>query len=292
MKKALTLNAVFSALSGIILILIPERIAHFFELPLATPFWVTGVVLIFFSLTILYEIKRANPIAILWIITQDMLWVTASIYWLVFNPFGTPQNANLLIAAVGLMVLLMAINQSAALAKTDAIDGVGTKQLKSARSVSATKSESWKVISDVGNYHQVAPNIDEVKIISGEGKGMVRSCSHGKDSWTESCSLWKEEEIYSFTVNTSAPDYPYPLKYLKGTWQVQEESPEKTAILLTFEFTYRYKIMSILVHPFLRWKFNKITEELLDNWQQALENKGEETAEANSRLATQDLMKR
>ena len=275
MKKALTLNTLFSALSGIILIIIPQRIASFFELPDTTPFWVTGIVLIFFSLTILYEIKRFNPIAILWIITQDMLWVAASIFWLVFNPFHTPQNANLLVAAVAIVVLLMALNQSAALAKTDAIEGESTKQLKSVRRVAATKSESWKVISDVGNYHKVAPNIDEVKIISGEGKGMVRSCSHGKDSWTESCSLWKEEEVYSFTVNTSAQDYPYPLKFLKGTWQVEEESPEKTNILLIFEFTYRYKILNILVHPFLRAKFNKITEELLDNLQQKLEIKGE-----------------
>lgn len=271
MKKALTLNAVFSALSGIILIVIPGRIAHFFELPSATPFLVVGIVLIFFSLTILYEIKRGNSIAILWIITQDMLWVMGSIYWLAFNPFDTPQQANLVVAAVAIIVLLMGINQSAALAKKDIIDGEGTKQLRSARTVAATKSASWKLMADVGNYHQVAPNIDDVKIISGEGKGMVRSCSHGKDSWTETCSIWQEEELYSFTVNTSAPDYPYPLKYLKGTWQVQEAGTDRTTILLSFEFNYKYKILNILVHPFLRSKFNKITEELLDNWQHKLE---------------------
>ena len=140
------------------------------------------------------------------------------------------------------------------------------------RDVNATKTATWKVISDVANYHSVAPNVDDVKIISGERTGMVRSCSHGKDNWTETCTLWEEGEQYSFEVNTTAPDYPYPLKYLKGTWKIQELAPGQTRIIMIFDFTYKRKIHYVILHPFMKGKFNKICDELLNNWQGMLEN--------------------
>lgn len=167
--------------------------------------------------------------------------------------------------------MLIAINQLHTLTTVDSTNEEGIKELHFKRNVAAPKAETWKVISDVSNYHKVAPNIDHVKIISGEGTGMVRSCSHGKESWTETCSLWEEEKKYSFEVNTSAPDYPYPLKYLKGTWEVEEIDLKHTEIKMIFEFGYKQKIQDIVIHPLLRENFKKISKELMDNWQTMLE---------------------
>ncbi|PHR42612.1 MAG: hypothetical protein COA32_17245 [Fluviicola sp.] len=130
------------------------------------------------------------------------------------------------------------------------------------RKVKANKPDVWKVISDVENYHEVAGNIDEVKIVSGEKEGMVRACSHGKDSWTEKCSLWEEEKEYSFEVDTSAPDYPYPFKVLRGNWQVKELADNKTEIIMNFEFEYTKSIHNLLLHPLMKHKFIKICKDL------------------------------
>ncbi|HHP7240030.1 MAG TPA: hypothetical protein ACFCUD_00050 [Cyclobacteriaceae bacterium] len=46
---------------------------------------------------------------------------------------------------------------------------------------------------------------------------MVRSYSFKDDKWSEECVDWREEEQFSFVVNTKAKDYPYPFSYLKGT---------------------------------------------------------------------------
>jgi len=135
----------------------------------------------------------------------------------------------------------------------------------------ANKEKTWRVISDVSNYHEIAPNIDSVEIISGEGEGMIRKCTHKANNWTEVATLWEEGEQYSFEVNTDAEDYPYPLKFLKGTWQVKEISKSKTEIIMKFDFAYKRKIYKLLLHPFMKSKFNKISEELLDNWQRKLE---------------------
>lgn len=273
MKKALSINALFSGLSGLSLLLFHWTLANFFGIQSATPFLVIGIALVFFALTILFEIRRQNPLAILWIITQDMLWVVGSLYILLFSPFDISKSGHFAIAVVAIIVLLMALNQSSALAQADTVQGKEIKKLHFTRTIAASKAKTWKVVSDVANYQKVAPNIDKVEVISGEGQGMVRSCSHGKDSWTETCSLWEEEKQYSFIVDTSAPDYPYPLKYLKGSWEVEEVDPTHTTIHLTFEFAYARKFQNVILHPIVKGKFKKTAEELLDNWQELLEKK-------------------
>jgi len=271
LQKALGINAIFSGISGLGLIIFHNPIANIFKASYSAVFWIIGVGLVFFASTILYEVKKQRPLAVLWIIIQDFIWVTGSVILLLMQPFNIPRTGTNTIAAIALVVLFMAINQSSALAQTDSNGQKRRKQLTFKRTIKATKSEVWKVISDVANYHQVAPNIDDVTIVSGKDEGMVRKCSHGKDSWSETCSAWEEEKTYSFIVNTSAPDYPYPLSFMQGTWNVIELDSNHTEIEMIFEFKYKKKLYNLL-HPIMKIKFGKISNELLDNWQKMIEN--------------------
>lgn len=273
LQKSLLINALFSGLSGTILVAINKHIATLFDISNTSVFWIVGVALIFFSVTIVYEIRRQNPLGVLAIILQDYLWVLGSIILLITQPFEISKTGNVIIAAIALVVLLMAINQAKALAQIDSILIKGIKRLSFERTMKATKSIVWKVISNVANYHEVAPNVDEVIIISGNGEGMIRSCSHGKDSWTETCSLWQEEKEYAFQVNTAASDYPYPFKFLKGNWKVEEIDNSQTKVIMLFEYEYSKKFHNWLLHPILKGKFSKTAEKLLDNWQNQIEKK-------------------
>lgn len=271
LQKALSANALFSGLSGIILIIVNQHVAYLFETNNNTVFWITGLVLIFFSVTIIYEIKRQKPSGVLSIIVQDFLWVTGSVILLIFQPFEISTTGNSITAVVALIVLFMGIIQAKALARTDESIAKGSKQLRFERTVEAPRENVWKVISDVANYHKAAPNIDSVKILSGEGRGMVRRCSHGKDSWTETCSAWIKQKKYSFEVNTAAPDYPYPFKRLAGTWEIEELDNTTTKIVMVFDFQYKRKFHNWLLHPLLKNTLSNTVEELLDNWQSELE---------------------
>jgi len=273
LQKSLRINAIFSSVSGIVLIAFNQPIAKLFDTKNNAVFWIVGIVLLLFASTIFYEVIKQRPLAVLWIITQDFLWVVGSIFMVAINPFEISKTGNLTIGVIALIVLFMGINQSKALAQVDSSAVKGKKHFRFERIVKASKPAVWKVIADVANYDKVAPNIDDVKIISGEGQGMVRSCSHGKDSWTETCSMWQEEKTYSFEVNTAAPNYPYPFKFLKGTWEVQEIDSTTTKIVMLFDFEYKHGFQNILVHPLLKGKFTKTAHELLDNWQKMLEKK-------------------
>ncbi len=111
LQKALKTNALFSGISGIILILLNHQIALVFGTTNYTVFWVIGLLLIYFSITIWYEIKKQRRFAVLWIIIQDYSWVLGSLILIVFNPFEITQIGNFIIAIVALIVLFMGINQ-------------------------------------------------------------------------------------------------------------------------------------------------------------------------------------
>lgn len=272
LQKSLRLNAAFSGISGLMLMIFQVSIAQLFGIINKSIFMVIGLALVIFASTIIYEIFKQRPLGVLWIIIQDIIWVIGSATILTFSTFDISKMGNSLIVIVAIVVLFMAVNQAKALAQIDSVGQKGIKHFSFERIVKAPKQAVWKVISDVANYDKVAPNIDEVKIISGEGRGMVRSCSHGKESWTETCSIWLEEKAYSFEVNTSAPNYPYPFQFLKGTWEVHEIETNTTKIVMLFDFKYKYKFQNVLIHPILKGKFTKTANELLDNWQKMLEN--------------------
>lgn len=270
--KSTKTNAYSTLVSGLAILLFSGKLQDIFQIDTNTPFLVVGGVITFFSFTMFIEIKKQRPLALLWIITQDFLFTVASIYVILFKPFEISNAGYLIIGLFLIPIVFFIIYQSIGLSRIDSIAGTKTKKLTFSRLVKADKPKVWKVISDVGNYHKIAPNIDNAKIISGQEVGMVRACSHGKDSWTETCSLWEEEKEYSFEVDTSAPDYPYPFKNLRGNWQVQDAGKGKTKIVMNFEFEFKKAYQNILMYPLMKIQFKKICKELLDNWQQEVDH--------------------
>lgn len=273
LQTALLINAIFSGTSGIALIILNHQIAKTFGTENNTLFWIVGLALVYFAITISIEVVKQRALATLWIIVQDFIWVVGSITLLVLNPVSITPIGISLIIIVALIVLFMGLNQAKALAEIDNNPKNKGKEWQFSQIVKADKKTTWKLISNVENYALFAPNIDEVNIISGDRLGTVRTCSHGKNKWAETCTLWTDEKEYAYEVQTTEPNYPYPLKFLKGYWAVDEIDKTTTKIVLRFEFQYNKKIQNILLHPIFKMKFIKVAEELLDNWKQELEQK-------------------
>jgi len=261
-------NGIFSVSTGIILVFFGASVARIFDVGNTLIFKLTGTGLLLFATFVFLEARKQRPLNVLSIIFLDMVWVLATIIILIVKPFELSVTGHELLGIVGVVVLTFAILQAYALINLDNVTGEEDhKRLTFQKMVSVPKSKAWKVISDVGNYHQVASNIDQVEIISGDKQGMVRSCSFKDDKWSEECVEWREEEQFSFVVNTKAKDYPYPFSYLKGTWRVEEVEPEKTSILMIFEFSFKWRYQDLLIYPFMKIKFTKICDDLLNRWE-------------------------
>ena len=118
LQKALKGNAIFSSISGITMILLNRQIANLFGTVNNTVFWIVGLILIYFAITICYEIKRQRRLAVLWVIIQDYIWVIGSLVLIIINPFQITQIGNFIIGIIALIVLYMGIYQMIALKKT------------------------------------------------------------------------------------------------------------------------------------------------------------------------------
>ena len=117
LQKSLKYNAIFSSISGLIMILFNNQIAELFGISNNSVFWIVGLILIYFTITIWYEIRKQRKIAVLWIIIQDFLWVIGSVILILLNPFDITSLGNLIIGFIAFIVLLMGLTQTRALNK-------------------------------------------------------------------------------------------------------------------------------------------------------------------------------
>ncbi|MHA7059621.1 hypothetical protein ACWGOQ_0020510 [Aquimarina sp. M1] len=118
LQKALKINALFSSTSGVIMILLNHQIAKLFGTNNNSIFWIVGLILMYFALTIWYEITKQRKLAVIWIVIQDYIWVLGSLILIIFNPFGITLTGKLIIGTIALIVLYMGINQMKGLKKT------------------------------------------------------------------------------------------------------------------------------------------------------------------------------
>ncbi|CAL2084027.1 hypothetical protein [Tenacibaculum sp. 190524A05c] len=117
LQKALRNNAIFSSISGVLMILLNRQLSSLFGTSNNTIFWSIGLVLLYFAITIGFEIKKQRRTPIIWIIIQDYVWVLGSIIILITKPFQITSTGNLIIGIIALIVLFMGIHQTIELKK-------------------------------------------------------------------------------------------------------------------------------------------------------------------------------
>ena len=138
------------------------------------------------------------------------------------------------------------------------------------RNIQAPRDIIWEVISDLNHYSDYASNLSRTEVVSGKGVGLIRQCADNRGGeWNETCTLWDEGQRYSFEVDTSPSDYPYPFTFLKGTWGIEETDDSPTLVM---RFDYQPKgdlpIIGWSINRFvLHRAFKPIAEDLLDKWE-------------------------
>ncbi len=263
-------NAAFSFISGCVLMFRTKPTAREMGFENYWMLFLVGLSLVLFSYTVFRQALEPKPAAIFVIVLLDFAWVFSSFILLYFIRHRLTLFGRRVITGVASIVLTLGLIQAYGLWSVDSKGQDGFKRLHYERNVQASKQATWQLISDVANYHLIAPNIDHVEILSGHGLGMVRECNSGSEEWIETCTRLDEGEAYTFRVNTEADNYPYPLKALTGTWKVKELGEDDSQIIMIFDLVYERAIYNLLLHPFFRKKFDTICQELLDNWERKL----------------------
>ncbi|MEM7022358.1 MAG: SRPBCC family protein [Pseudomonadota bacterium] len=283
LRRVLLGNAAVSALCGTALILTPGRLTDLLlaaqvevlGLSATSILLILGVLLILVALDVVFVATRRelSSLFVRLISALDWAWVGASVLMLLlaresFTAFGTAT-----VALLAALTALFAIVQARLQRGLNNYPGVdvwredGQLFVRATRTVDAPASRVWSVVSDHEGYADVADNLSKVEVMDGDGLGMVRRCHDTKGrSWAEKCVLWEDGRRYSFVVDTTAPDYPYPIAELRGTWGL-EPGAEGTSIVMEFQLRPRQGILGNLLTRAMVGPFERTCDRLLTNWQ-------------------------
>ena len=146
----------------------------------------------------------------------------------------------------------------------------GEYQYRFSRTVDASRKLTWDVVADVSNYSQYATNLHSVKVDRPGGIGQVRTCTDVNGSWQETCTGWEEMKSYSFLAHADAKDYPFPISYLKGTWNLTDVDGRGTRIDIEFTVKWKYRVIGWTLGEKAKEVFASSNKTVLDNWEKEI----------------------
>lgn len=244
LNRSLMANAIFSILSGSIMLLFPSMVA---ELTGAGPlllYQIIGAGLLGFALYVGYLALRPNPnvFDVLLVSLGDIGWVLGSILLLALAYGVLSTQGIFVIAVVALIVLAFAAAQLRGIDRlfqvTDA--AVPTHRICIEVQTDAAAAKIWPIIADMGRIKEYSPHLASSSLRDGAqpAPGAVRECSDTKgNQWAEKCTLVSNEERQlSVTFLADEPGFPYPFRTMDGGWQVQPND-DGSIVTIWFETT-------------------------------------------------------
>jgi hypothetical protein len=113
LKKYLTINSLFSAISGAIMVLFPNDLNTFFNVSISYIFSILGINLLIFALIVGYVAQKQlhNKSLVNLISGLDGLWVVGSLGIIIFQLFDLSQNGYIAIGLVAIWIGFLGYKQ-------------------------------------------------------------------------------------------------------------------------------------------------------------------------------------
>lgn len=140
--------------------------------------------------------------------------------------------------------------------------------IEASRSVAAPPEVVWDVVVDPDVYERVAPNLDEVTVVTGAGPGMVRRCvDTGGNEWTETCTDWEDGRSFSVAVDVETSDFHRRLfSRFEGTWTCEDRADD-VLVTIALDCETRYGPLGWVVAKGLERKGASLVEAIFDGWE-------------------------
>jgi hypothetical protein len=113
LKKYLTINSSFSAVSGLTMLLLSKKLNELFNINNVYIFPFIGLNLMVFAAFVWYVSRRQldNKILVMTITMLDILWVIGSVAIVLLDLFDLSNNGYILIGSVALWIAFLAYKQ-------------------------------------------------------------------------------------------------------------------------------------------------------------------------------------
>lgn len=225
LRIALTVNAVFSMLCALVLIVFPATLAAWigFNYPLVLQGVGAGLVL--FAADIIHQVTRPrlSTWRALYTSMADFSWVLGSIVVLLFAHRYFSSFGIIAIAVIAVIVGVMGAWQLKHIGTAHAGTSYPYRHCL-AVSVRVPAQQLWQVIADMGNIAEYMPSLRSsfLRDDANPGRGAVRLCEdrNGK-RWGEECISYQDNHSFEVRFLSEAPDFPFPASTMYGGWQVE-----------------------------------------------------------------------
>lgn len=273
LASAISHNALFSALSGIVLL----AAAPVLSSPIGVAAWIlatVGVGLVGFAGVLVWLLAAPPRLAIgaPFVLAADVAWVLGAVVLLAGFPRLLAPAGQVGLGAVSMVVAAIAVGQAVGLRRRgdEPMTASTPVRLRVERVVDVPVDRVWEAISDAGEYGRFAPGIAHTAVVAGEAEGMVRVCRDDRGSeWAETCTLWEEGHRYRMSVDVSSypAHYRLMLPEFAQTWTL-EPVPTGTRIQLAFDGAVRFGVLGRALVRMLGRQGR--LEAILDNYERDL----------------------
>lgn len=286
-RTFIALNAAFSALVGLELIIFPDTTAHLMFTdpsgwkPLVLRLLGVGLALFALGLSLMATNRFVRKGEVMLIVFADIGWLIASTAIVLLASHVFTDTGLLMIEIVGALVAFFATGQYvgagrivAPKSRVSILSKQGKLTATVKRAVDAPAEAVWNVMTDHSGYADVASNISKIEVLSGEGIGMQRRCFGPKgENWTETCDHFEAGRSYGFKIHTEAPDYPYPISDLQGRWSVAPTGPGSEFSIDIQAMPKGGLLSRMLFTALAKRQFKTVLIDLADAWSQRMEQK-------------------
>lgn len=213
LANAVSVNAVFSAASGLGLLAGAPLLAGWFEVDGWLLAGIGGGLILFAGLLVwLLADPPRLAVGVWWVLGADVAWIGGAVALLVVAPNVLSTSGRSALTAVTLVVAVIVVGQLVGLRRRGSgpMDATSPITLQVERTITAPPDRVWGAVSDAGDYARFAPGIATTRIVAGQGEGMVRLCRDDQGGeWAETCTLWDEGHRYRMDVDVDS----YPAYY-------------------------------------------------------------------------------
>lgn len=225
LRTPLLLNAVFSMVNGLVLVLASPLVASWLGPRATWIYMVLGGGLLLFAFLLGILAVHPTPLRLLAVTCADVAWVVSTTAALFVWRHDFTSMGWGLVFGINAIVLALAWFQQHSIRNAFHVPSgeQDESQVCIAVNTPVAADAFWRVLADLGAIHRYMPELKLSALTVGEraGVGCVRTCENVRGQvWSEQCEQWDEGKSFTVTFLTDAPGFPFPFSKMRGGWRV------------------------------------------------------------------------
>ncbi|MGV3756045.1 MAG: SRPBCC family protein [Verrucomicrobiota bacterium] len=262
LRMALLSNALFSGISGVLLVLNPALVAAWLGVNTLTLLPIIGLGLVIFSVDLLHQATRQRLATWRALIAclGDFAWVASSLIMLAVIGDEFSLQGQLLIAVVAAIVLSFGLWQFSGIQKAHQLPLSAKHRHCVPVRVNVPQEQMWQVVSKIGDIQRYMPALKSSELLNNAlpGVGAIRHCEDKTgNAWSEECVAFIEGQSFTVRFLTDAPNFPYPAKDMLGGWEVKALSAGQCEVSVWWELELNRPFLAPILLPLMAFQVDR-----------------------------------